>query len=74
MLAGLTDDVTTAPRLPVQAGRLEVRACFAGLDTLDADGIEGEDRYLVPLWPGPEPDAFRVLKMWPAAEVSSATA
>lgn len=65
VLAGLTDFVGTAARLPVQAGPLGARACFAGLDTLDAYGIGGEDRYLVQLWPGPEPAEVRVLKAWP---------
>lgn len=66
VLAGMTDNESTAPRLPVQAGPLGVRACLAGLDTLDETGLEGEDRYLIQLWPGPEPEEVRVIEAWPA--------
>lgn len=67
VLAGLTDDMATAPRLAVTAGPLGVRACFAGLDTLDETGLGGNDRYLLQLWPGPEPEGVRVLRAWPEA-------
>jgi hypothetical protein len=65
VLAGLTDYDPTAPRLPVKAGPLGVRASFSGLDTLSEDGLEGDDHYLVQLWSGAEPDGVRVLKAWP---------
>ncbi len=67
VLAGLTDYAPTAPRLAVRAGPLGVRACFAGLDTLDATGLDGDDRYLVQLWPADAPagSGMRVLKAWP---------
>jgi hypothetical protein len=65
VLAGLTDYDPTAPRLSVKAGPLGVRASFSGLDTLSEDGLEGDDRHLVQLWPGSEPEAVRVLKAWP---------
>ena len=66
LLAGLTDDAHTAPRLAVPAGPLGVRACFSGLDTLDETGLDGNDCYLVQLWPGPAAEGVRVLKRWPA--------
>jgi hypothetical protein len=66
VLAGLTDYEPDAPRLEVTAGPIGVRACLSGLDTLSEDGLEGEDRYLVQLWPGAEPDGVRVLKAWDA--------
>ncbi len=65
VLAGLTDNESEAPRLAVKAGPLGVRLCLAGLDTLSEDGLEGDDRYLVQLWPGAEPQGVRVLKNWP---------
>ena len=67
VLAGLTDNVAEAPRLTVPAGPLGVRACFAGLDTLDEAELDGDDRYLLQLWPGPEPEGARVLRAWPEA-------
>ncbi len=65
VLAGLTDYEATAPRLEVTAGPLGARVNLSGLDTLSENGLEGDDRYLVQLWPGPEPDGVRVLKAWP---------
>lgn len=65
VLAGLTDDALTAPRLSVRAGSLGVRANLSGLDTLSEDGLDGDDRYLIQLWPDAEPEGVRVLKAWP---------
>ena len=67
MLAGLTH-VGGSTRLAAPVGPLGLRASFSGLDTLSADGLEGDDRYLVQLWPGAgDADAagVRVLKPWP---------
>lgn len=65
VLAGLTDFAPTAPRLAVTVGRLGVRAGFSGLDTLNEDGLEGDDRYVIQLWPGAGAEGVRVLKSWP---------
>ncbi|MCZ3375942.1 hypothetical protein [Rhizobium sp. AG207R] len=51
VLAGLTDYEPDAPRLPVKAGPLGVRVSIFGLDTLSEDGLDGDDCYLVRLWP-----------------------
>jgi hypothetical protein len=64
VLAGLTDNEQSSPRLAVTAGPLGMRVNFSGLDTLSDDGLEGDDRYLVQLWPGSEPEGVRVLKAW----------
>lgn len=37
--------------LDVAPGSYRVRACFAGLGTLSADGLDGDDRYHLTLWP-----------------------
>lgn len=65
VLAGLTDYDPTSPRLSVNAGPLGIRASFSGLDTLSEDGLKGDDRYLVQLWPRAKPKDVRVLKAWP---------
>ncbi len=65
LLAGLTDYEPDAPRLQVTPGPLGGRASLSGLDRLSADGLEGDDRYLVQLWPEAGPDDVRVLKAWP---------
>jgi hypothetical protein len=39
--------------LPVLPGTYRARACFGGLDTLSDDGLDGDDRYRIVLWPAP---------------------
>ena len=43
------------------AGVLRVRVLFAGFDSLSEDGLEGDDRYHIEIWPG-APIALEVLK------------
>lgn len=66
ILAGMTDAEETAPRLTVDAGALGIRLSATGLDTLSEDGLDGEDRYLVQLWPVSEVFPLLVLKAFPA--------
>jgi hypothetical protein len=66
VLAGMTDDESTSPRLNVKSGLLGVRVCYSGLETLSEDGLDGEDQYLVQLWPEENPLALHVLKAWQA--------
>jgi len=49
--------------LAVAPGSYRVRALFAGLDTLSEDGLDGDDRYTIVLWPAP-PVPLRILKQW----------
>ncbi|MBB4008800.1 hypothetical protein [Allorhizobium taibaishanense] len=65
LLAGLTDDENTAPRFDITPGRIGLRACFNGLDTVSEDGLDGEDRYHLQIWPQMETRSFEVLKAWP---------
>ncbi|ONG46949.1 hypothetical protein BKE38_24690 [Pseudoroseomonas deserti] len=51
ILAGGTDYLPTAARLPVAPGMLRVRLLCRGLDTLSEDGLAGEDSYRLLLWP-----------------------
>lgn len=44
---GSIDIVALAP------GSYRVRACFSGLDTLSEDGLDGDDRYHLTVWPAP---------------------
>jgi hypothetical protein len=50
--------------LTVAKGTYSLRALFAGLGTLSDDGLEGQDRYRIVLWPGP-PTPLRIVKQWP---------
>lgn len=38
----------------LEPGSYRVRALFAGLDTLSDDGLNGDDRYRLVIWPAPE--------------------
>lgn len=51
VIAGLTDDIKAAARLAVPAGELRALVLFTGLGSLSEDGLEGDDRYTVHLWP-----------------------
>jgi hypothetical protein len=62
-IAGCTDYFPDAARFSVPAGGLKARVVFAGLRTLSEDGLTGQDRYAVHLWPG-KADGIRVLKQW----------
>lgn len=61
VVAGCTDYFPDAARVAVAPGSYRVRACHAGLDTVSADELDGDDRYLVQLWPAPpiEPTVVR---------------
>lgn len=61
VVAGCTDYLPDAARFPLEPGSYRVRLSCAGLGTLSADGLEGEDHYLVQLWPD-SPIEARVLK------------
>lgn len=51
-VAGCTDYFPDCPRFDVAAGDYRARVSYAGLDSLSEDGLEGEDRYRIQLWPG----------------------
>jgi hypothetical protein len=51
IVAGLSDYIKTATRVAVLAGDLRALVLFGGLGTLSEDGLDGDDRYTVHLWP-----------------------
>lgn len=56
VVAGCTDYLPDAARIPVPAGSLRVRALFGDLDKLSENQLDGDDHYRVELWPAlPEP-------------------
>lgn len=65
VILGCTDDITNAARIPLPPGTYRARALFAGLDSLSEDGLDGDDRYRVELWPG-APLLLDVLKRQPS--------
>lgn len=50
VIAGSTDYFPEAARIDVAAGVYRVRVSYGLLDTLSADGLDGEDHYRVQLW------------------------
>lgn len=51
-VAGCTDYFPDSPRFDLAAGDYRARVSYGGLEELSEDGLEGEDRYRVQLWPG----------------------
>lgn len=51
--AGCTDYFPDAMRIKIPSGPYRVRASFQALDSVSADGLEGNDRYHLQLWPSP---------------------
>jgi hypothetical protein len=63
VIAGLSDWAPEAARASVPPGALRAMVIFTGLDTLSEDGLDGDDRYVVHLWPG-EGIGITVLRQW----------
>lgn len=55
IIAGLMDDPSTAARAALAPGLWSAHALFQGLGSLSADGLDGEDRYRLLLWPATGP-------------------
>ncbi|MDX2146019.1 MAG: hypothetical protein SFZ23_00730 [Planctomycetota bacterium] len=53
VVAGCTDYFPDAIRIPLPPGMWNVRASSFALDTLRNNDLEGDDHYLVQLWPAP---------------------
>lgn len=66
VIAGLTDYAPDAARAAVPPGELRAMIVSTGLGTLGEDGLEGDDAYVVHLWPG-FGDEVVVLRQWPGA-------
>lgn len=52
VILGGTAYFPDAPRMTLEPGDYRVRVSYAGLGTLSADGLEGDDFYRIQLWPG----------------------
>lgn len=61
---GCTDDIGAAARFAVDPGSYRARISYGGLADLSDDGLDGDDRYRVQLWPG-EADGIAVMKRRP---------
>ena len=63
VIAGCTDYFPDAMRIEVARGTYRVRVCYGALGTVSANGLEGDDRYRLQLWPAPSSEV-RILKQW----------
>lgn len=64
VVSGLLDEVDRAARLQVPAGPLRALVTFENLGSLSQDGLDGDDRYAVRLWPADGSRDVRVLRQW----------
>jgi hypothetical protein len=53
VLAGCTDYFPEAARIKIAPGTYRVRVSYKGLNTISADGLDGNDSYCLDLWPAP---------------------
>lgn len=51
VVAGCTDYFPDAARIKLSAGSYRVRASFQGLESVLAQGLDGNDQYHLQLWP-----------------------
>jgi hypothetical protein len=51
VIAGCTDYFPDAKRIPVIPGTYRLLASYFGLNTVSSDGLDGNDRYKLQLWP-----------------------
>ncbi|QZL04193.1 DUF2625 family protein [Streptomyces sp. BHT-5-2] len=65
LLISMQDVDDRLPRIPLTPGTYAVRIYSHGLRTVSEDGLEGEDRYHVVLWPTDEDHPAQVLKRYP---------
>jgi hypothetical protein len=61
VVAGCTDYFPDAARIDVSPGTYKARLYYGNLSALGEDGLKGDDRYQVVLWPG-SPGPLRVIK------------
>lgn len=52
VLAGCMDYFPDAARIELSPGTYRARVSYGALDSVSADGLDGNDRYRVQLWPG----------------------
>jgi hypothetical protein len=61
VVAGCTDYFPDAQRFALRPGTYRVRVSYGSLDDRSADGLDGNDRYRLQLWPAPADDT-RIIK------------
>jgi len=65
VIAGCTDYFPDAARIDIEPGTYRARVSYGSLDSLSEDGLDGDDRYRVQLWPA-QSSELHVLKQRPA--------
>ena len=51
VIAGCTDYFPEAARIQITPGIYRVRVCYGQLKSISSDGLEGDDNYMLQLWP-----------------------
>jgi hypothetical protein len=50
-ITGVSDNGMSGGKIPIERGEYHLRALYAGLNSLSANGLSGNDRYVIELWP-----------------------
>lgn len=64
IVMGCTDYMPEAMRIDVKAGIYRVRVLYSGFDSLSEDGLEGDDKYELHIWPTDKPKGLNVIKQY----------
>lgn len=52
VVMGTTDNGRSGGQVPVPPGEYRVRVLYSGLGELSEDGLDGNDSYVIEVWPG----------------------
>lgn len=52
VVTGVTDNGLSGGVVSLEPGEYHVRALYSGLNSVEADGLDGRDLYVAELWPG----------------------
>ncbi|HAG83329.1 MAG TPA: hypothetical protein DCL61_19840 [Cyanobacteria bacterium UBA12227] len=69
IIGGATEDLTSAARIKVKPGTYRVRIFYGSLDSVSANGLDGEDHYKIVLWSAPLSRVV-IVKQWNSQKYS----
>jgi hypothetical protein len=62
-ISGTSDYIGDHRKIELKQGTYNALICYAGLSTISEDGLEGNDSYLLNIWPSDTPQPMKVIKL-----------